>query len=68
MEHPLAYRIGEAVEVSRLPRTHLFQAIREGKLRSYRVGNNRYVAHDALVEYLSALEGAGYRGEPAATP
>ena len=49
----LAYRIDEIQEVSGIGRTKTYELIKQGKLRSIKVGRRRLVLADSLVELLS---------------
>ncbi|WP_349320875.1 helix-turn-helix domain-containing protein [Asticcacaulis sp. MM231] len=48
----LAYRIDEAVQVSGLGRTFLYEYIGSGKLPSIKVGGRRLILHDDLLAFL----------------
>lgn len=52
---PVAYRVEEAAEALRVSRTHMYELIRSGRLRSVKVGSRRLVPLVALDEYLAAL-------------
>lgn len=52
---PVAYRIEEAAEALRVSRTHVYELIRSGRLRSVKIGSRRLVPIAALDEYLAAL-------------
>jgi excisionase family DNA binding protein len=49
---PLAYRIPDAVRVSGLGRTKLYQLINTGKLRAIHVGGRRLILAESLRELL----------------
>lgn len=51
---PLAYRIPDAVRVSGIGRTKLYQLIASGELRAIRVGGRRLILADSLRELLEA--------------
>lgn len=51
----LAYRIDEAVSVSGLARTALFEAIQRGELRSFRAGKRRLIVADSLRAHIDRL-------------
>lgn len=52
----LAYRIENAAKAADTPRTALYEAIADGRLRSYKVGRGRYVSAVALREFIAARE------------
>jgi excisionase family DNA binding protein len=51
---PITYSVEMAVHMSGLPRSKLYEAIRDGELRSTKKGRRRLIFHDGLVEYLNA--------------
>jgi len=51
---PLAYSVPQAVTVSGLSRAYLYRLIREGALRSVKIGGRRLVPAEALKELLKA--------------
>lgn len=51
---PLAYRIPDAVRVSGLGRTKLYELIKTGELKTVRVGGRRLVPANELKALLSA--------------
>lgn len=50
---PIAYRMDAATEVSGLSRSNLFLLIKEGRLKSARVGRHRLVLADSLRQFLN---------------
>ena len=48
----LAYRMDEAVQVSGLGRTFLYEYIGSGKLPSIKIGGRRLILHDDLLAFL----------------
>lgn len=48
----LAYRIDEAIQVSGLGRTFLYEHITSGQLRSVKIGGRRLILHDDLLAFL----------------
>jgi excisionase family DNA binding protein len=50
---PITYSVEMAVNLSGLPRSKLYEAIRDGELRSTKKGKRRLIFHDGLVEYLN---------------
>jgi excisionase family DNA binding protein len=55
---PIAYAVKTAVMVSGLPRTTLFEAMRDGSLRSIKKGRRRLILRDDLVAWLKPADGA----------
>jgi excisionase family DNA binding protein len=53
---PLMYRVPEAAEALRISRSHLYELIRSGQVRSVTVGRARRISHAALTDYISHLE------------
>ena len=47
-QEPYAYRVSDAVRMSGLGRTKLYELIKSGELRSIRVGGRRLVPADGL--------------------
>jgi len=54
MEHleKLSYRINEAVRVSGLGRTFLYEKIATGELKAIKIGGRRLIMRTDLVEFL----------------
>jgi excisionase family DNA binding protein len=52
---PLAYTIPEAVKVSRIGRTRLYEAIKDGSLRAKKLGRTTLILPDDLARYLQDL-------------
>jgi excisionase family DNA binding protein len=50
---PISYSVEMAVHMTGLPRSKLYEAIRDGELRSTKIGKRRLIFHDGLVEYLN---------------
>lgn len=48
----LAYGVDEAIHVSGLGRTFLYEHITNGQLRSVKVGGRRLILHDDLLAFL----------------
>lgn len=61
---PLAVSVPEAVRLSGVGRTKLYEAITSGALRSIKVGKRRLVTIEALRAWLTACE-AGVQTEEA---
>lgn len=59
-EAKLAYRPNEAARATGLGRDTIFKAIRDGSLRSLKIGGARLITADALREWLE-----GFGQEPA---
>jgi excisionase family DNA binding protein len=51
----LAYRFPEAVEVSGIGKTKLYDLIAQGKIEAVRVGRRRLVLASSLAAYLEGL-------------
>jgi excisionase family DNA binding protein len=56
----LAYRVDEAIQVSGLGRTFLYEHIANGQLPSVKIGGCRLILHDDLLAFL--------KGAAASTP
>jgi excisionase family DNA binding protein len=52
----LFYRVPEGAELLSQGRTKIYEAIRNGELRSIKVGKSRLIPADALSEYAAKLE------------
>jgi excisionase family DNA binding protein len=52
---PLAYTMKEAVEVSRISRTKLYEAIGSGKLKVIKSGRRTLIRADELKSFLNRL-------------
>ncbi len=52
----ISYSIPNAAKVLDVPETKLWQAVKDRQLRSFKVGRSRRVSHQALCEYVEALE------------
>ena len=48
----LAYRPAEAVEVSGLKRSQLYELLSSGEIESFKVGRARLIPADALADFL----------------
>lgn len=55
---PIALSIDEVGRATGLGRTALYGEIKEGRLRSYKVGRRRFVAPDALRDWVQAHQNA----------
>jgi excisionase family DNA binding protein len=53
--HPIAYPIEDLPEITGVPRTKVFQAIREQKLSARKVGRSTIITHDALMAWINSL-------------
>lgn len=51
----LEYRVPEAVEVSGIGKTTLYELIKQGKIEAVRVGRRRLVLASSLAAYLEGL-------------
>ena len=56
-EAPIAYSMAGAMDALQISRATLYALIKDGSLRTYRIGRRRYCTHDALVELQHKLEG-----------
>jgi excisionase family DNA binding protein len=54
---PVVYRVEEAAEALRLTRDAIYELIRSGQLRSFKVGRRRLVPIDALTEFVASMSG-----------
>lgn len=54
---PVVYRVEEAAEALRLTRDAVYELIRSGQLRSFKVGRRRLVPIEALTEYVASMSG-----------
>ncbi|WP_321528030.1 helix-turn-helix domain-containing protein [Sedimenticola selenatireducens] len=52
----LAYSVNEVLQTTGLSRTAFYKLIREGKIRSYTVGERRFVSHQAILDFQLAHE------------
>jgi excisionase family DNA binding protein len=52
----ISYSIPNGAKVLDVPETKLWQALKDKQLRSFKVGRSRRVSHEALREYVEALE------------
>lgn len=55
---PLLFTAEEAAQCLRVGRHRVFDLIREGALRSVKVGNSRRISARALADFVASLEGA----------
>lgn len=54
----LAYRIDEASRASGIGRTKLYSEVKEGRLRTCKVGNRTLILRSELQRFLQSLEAA----------
>jgi excisionase family DNA binding protein len=54
---PVVYRVEEAAEALRISRDAVYELIRSGQLRSFKVGRRRLVPIAALTEYVASRSG-----------
>ena len=54
----LAYGIAEAVKATNVGRSLLYEEIRAGKLKTFKVGNRTLIATDDLIAWLEAYRRA----------
>jgi excisionase family DNA binding protein len=54
----LAYGISEAVEATNVGRSRLYEDIRAGKLRTFKLGNRTLIATDDLTAWLESYRKA----------
>lgn len=52
----LSYTVDEACEVTGLNRNHIYRAIAENTLTTFKAGRRRMVSAKALEDYINALE------------
>jgi excisionase family DNA binding protein len=57
--NPIAYPIEEIPAVVGVPRTKIFQAIRERRLTARKVGRSTIITHDDLMAWLNSLPTKG---------
>lgn len=60
-----AYGVDDAAAAIGITRSHLYRAISNGELRSYRDGRRRMVSANALREYVAKREREAAASEPA---
>jgi excisionase family DNA binding protein len=53
--HPIAYPIEDVPEIVGVPRTKVFQAVREQKLSARKVGRSTIITHDDLMGWINSL-------------
>ena len=61
-ESPLSYTIDGAVRATGLARSRLYDAIRDGSLRTFLAGRRRMVTSKALEQFVAKLEREGGEG------
>jgi excisionase family DNA binding protein len=52
--HPIAYPIEDVPEIVGVPRTKVFQAVREQKLSARKVGRSTIITHDDLMAWINS--------------
>jgi excisionase family DNA binding protein len=52
---PLAFTINEAIDVSRIGRTKIYEAIANGSLRAKKFGNKTLILREDLQDWLKSL-------------
>jgi excisionase family DNA binding protein len=65
--HSIAYPIEDVPEIVGVPRTKVFQAIREQKLSARKVGRSTIITHDALMDWINSLPVRGKQSIGVAT-
>jgi helix-turn-helix protein len=55
MTNPIALKISEVVAASRIGRTRIYEAIKDGELRARKNGKSTLVLHADLVDWLNRL-------------
>lgn len=53
---PLAYSVDEAADMLGVCRTTIFNEIKSGDLRSFKIGRRRLISEDALEDYIQNKE------------
>lgn len=53
--HKLMYRVPEAVELTSIGRSRLYELMASGELESVKLGNARLIPHDALLALVARL-------------
>ena len=56
MERQIAFSVPDAARLAGLGKSLLYEQIKQGKLRTFKVGNRRLVSRDALEEYIRQRE------------
>ena len=56
MELRIAFSIPDAARLAGLGKSLLYEQIKQGKLRTFKVGNRRLVSRDALEQYIRERE------------
>lgn len=54
----LLYRVPEAVELTSIPRSRLYELMAAGQIESVKVGKSRLIPHDALEAFVAKLRSA----------
>ncbi len=60
---PLSYTVGQAAKRTNISETKLWSAIKDGRLRSFKLGRSRRVSESALREFISDLENVTKRNK-----
>jgi excisionase family DNA binding protein len=55
----LAYGIAEAVQATNVGRSRLYQEIRAGKLKTFKVGNRTLIAAEDLIAWIDSYKRVG---------
>jgi hypothetical protein len=58
----LAYGITDAIEATSIGRSLLYEEIRAGRLRTFKIGARTLIAADDLIDWLASYRSA--RGQP----
>ena len=56
MEPQFAFSVPDAAKLAGLGKSLLYEEIREGRLKTFRVGSRRLVSRDALEQYIRERE------------
>lgn len=59
---PLSYPVAELPAETGVSRSKLYEEIRSGHLTTFKVGGRRYARHEAVVDWMTRLEGQARHG------
>ncbi len=53
MNEKLSYSIQDAIEALGVSRQKIYNEMASGRLKSFRIGRRRFVAHGSIIEYIN---------------